>query len=65
MRRIVLSLLCKYLAWVVYKSMISFLKSFEYIKVVELACKICQNLHSNGFFHFVYYVTSRTYKEMK
>ena len=57
MEKFILSLLCKYLAWVVERPLIPFLKFLESIKVVKQADKICHNLHSNGFFRFAYYVT--------
>ena len=56
MEKFILSLLCNYLAWVVLRPMIPFLKFLEVIKVVKYADKICQNPHSNGFFRFAYYV---------
>ena len=34
--------------------MIPFLKFLEFVKVVKQADKLCQNIHSNGFFHFAY-----------
>ena len=57
MEKFILSLLCKYLAWVVSTPMMPFLIFLEFVKVVKQADKICQNLRSNGFFHFAYYVT--------
>ena len=55
MEKFILSLLCKYLVWMVLRpTMIPFLKFLEFVKV-EQADKICHNSHSNGFFCFVYY----------
>ena len=57
-KKIIADFLDKYLVWVVLKPKISFLNFLEFIKVVKLAGKICQNSHSNGFFRFVLYITS-------
>ena len=35
MEKFILSLLCKYLAWVVHRPMIPFLKFLEFVKVVK------------------------------